>query len=162
MPIYANGTIITTEGNGAYLNTMIQTNQNLTNTAGSAVNNVTLHTPRSLCSYEHSDGTTGSVGVRQDRGLPVVYQRMSETVAQATVGTASGPLGGPLALLEGIHLKALAANTVPIYVKKAASVTTTNGWELRPGDEVFLRADNLTEIAMISASAGQKLCYKAW
>ncbi|MEB3244670.1 MAG: hypothetical protein VKJ06_01625 [Vampirovibrionales bacterium] len=162
MAIFADGTIITTEGNGAYLDTLIQTGKTLTNNAGGSIAGATLHTPRHLAAYEHSDGTTGAVGVKSTRGLPVVYQSATETLAQETVGTTSAAFAAIASLTEGVHVKALASNTGQVYLKKGATATTGNGWELSAKDEVFIRCGNANEINAIASAAGQKVCVKAW
>jgi hypothetical protein len=58
---------------------------------------------------------------------------------------------------KGVLVKALAANTAPVYVG-GPTVSITNGYELSPTEEVFIPVDDASKIYVVAASA-QQVCW---
>lgn len=83
----------------------------------------------------------------------------SGVVTVTTAGTAVQ--GGSVALSGGVLVKALSTNTGLAYVGNdgAGDVASTNGFELSPGDMVYLNVDNLNKLWFDTAVNGEKLCW---
>lgn len=73
-------------------------------------------------------------------------------------------------LTYGTAVKSAAANTQKLYVGVASTVTSTSadatdGYELSPGEEVFIPktlASDLSSVYVIAAGgSGQRVCYAA-
>jgi hypothetical protein len=164
MAVRPNSILITTEGNGANIDTLVEDSQTVKNTADGTVNNAVVHTPRSLACYEHSDGTTGVVRVKGNQGLPTRPEDITATFSngQDTVGTTSATLGSVASLTSGVVLKALTTNAGVIYLNKGGAATTANGFPLAAGQEISWPCANKNEIYAIASQASQGLAYLAW
>lgn len=67
-------------------------------------------------------------------------------------------LGASTTLLSGVHVKALSANTGLVYVG-ANPVTSTTGYQLAAGEEVFIEIANLATIYVDAAVNGEGVTY---
>jgi len=61
----------------------------------------------------------------------------------------------------GVNIKALATNTQLIYFGNTSGVSSTSGYGLDPGEEVFLKVNNTNTIYSISGSGTQALFFSA-
>ena len=81
---------------------------------------------------------------------------------QITVTTAGTAVQGPsVALVNGVYIQAMAANTGNIYVGNdgAGDVTTAGGFELDAGDVVILQVPNLNYLWFDASANAQKACW---
>lgn len=65
----------------------------------------------------------------------------------------------------GISIKALDANTGLVYVNWLTTATTSNGWELAKGQEVFIsRAEcvDANAVSVIGSAANQAVCWRVF
>ena len=78
------------------------------------------------------------------------------TAGTAVVGTSTGKYAG-------FFIKALAGNTGIVYVGNdgADDVTSGNGYELSPGDQIYVEVGNLADLYFDAATNGDKLCWLA-
>lgn len=83
--------------------------------------------------------------------LPTTVRHGKTTVTTAGTEVA---LAASQALQSGVRIKALAANTGIIYVG-GNPVTNLTGYELAPGEEVFVEVDNLATV-FIDASVNSQ------
>jgi hypothetical protein len=99
--------------------------------------------------------------------IPVAVQSMAQPTSvisgQVTVTNAAqalGPNNPPLK--SGVTVKALSTNTESIFIG-VNGVATDNGYELSPGEGIFLEIDSLNKIFHIAATAAnnQKVCFMA-
>lgn len=93
----------------------------------------------------------------KDIVLPTVIYNGKKTVTTAGTRVA---LASSQAILEGVWIKALAANTGTIYVGDS-TVASTNGLALAPGDLIFLRVANLATINLDSSVNAEGVTYLA-
>jgi hypothetical protein len=101
-------------------------------------------------------GTTEAGAVIGLRGTPVatvVHGQKTVTTAGTEVA-----LGASTALLSGVRVKALHANTGWIYVG-ANPVTSSTGFVLDAGEEVFVEADDLASVYIDSSVNGEGVSY---
>lgn len=87
--------------------------------------------------------------------LPATIYNGKKTVT--TAGTRV-TLASSQAILSGVTIKALAANTGTIYVGDG-SVTSTTGYALAPGDSVFMEIANLATVNLDSSVNGEGVTY---
>ena len=81
---------------------------------------------------------------------------------QITVATAGTAVQGPSIAGYGWFIRALAGNTGVVYVGNdgADDITSSNGYELSAGDQIFLESPpNLNTLWFDSATNGDKLCW---
>lgn len=67
-------------------------------------------------------------------------------------------------VFSGTQVKALAANSGKVYMGLTSSVTTTSGWELSAGNELFIsraEAPDASGIYVIASATSQGVCYRA-
>lgn len=87
---------------------------------------------------------------------------MATAPFHVAVGTSAGPLSGTaIPNLQGIEIKALAANTDKIYVGISGSVTASDGFELSAGEALLVPpslAAKASNIYLIAASGTQGAC----
>lgn len=76
---------------------------------------------------------------------------------QASVGTSAAALTSNV-LTVGVIIQALSTNSVSVFIG-GASVTTSNGFELQPGQATSIAVTNTNTIYAISGSASQGLCF---
>lgn len=62
---------------------------------------------------------------------------------------------------HGVQVKANMGNTGIIYVGHSSGVTTSNGYELGPGESVFVPIDNVNKVYVISDTASQGISWLA-
>lgn len=86
---------------------------------------------------------------------PTSVTHGQKTVAAA--GTAEA-LGSSTALLSGVRIKALAANTGNIYVG-GSSVSSSDGFVLAAGEEVFIEIDDLATVYIDADTNGEGVSY---
>jgi len=77
---------------------------------------------------------------------------------QVTVGTSAVQLPSAAAV-KGVLVKAHKDNTGTVYVGKDSAVSTTNGFELAPGEAI--EVDNANKIWLIADAADQKVSWIA-
>jgi hypothetical protein len=79
------------------------------------------------------------------------------TGQQAVTGTAA-----PLATHECVQIivKALAANSIPVYIGPS-TVSTSTGYELNPGDHVIVEVEKAEFLHVIAATTGASVCWIA-
>jgi len=96
----------------------------------------------------------GNVGVTSVT-LPTAFFHGQKTVT--THGTEEA-LAASQALVSGVHIKALAANTGDVYVG-ANPVTSTTGYVLAGGESVFLEIADLATVYIDTAVDGEGVSY---
>ena len=95
---------------------------------------------------------------------------MAAVSGQITVTTAGTEVQGPNVSISsaaessrggGVMVRALAGNTGKVYVGNDGSnaISSTTGYELSPGDQVFLDVANLNELWFDAATSGDKFCW---
>ena len=86
---------------------------------------------------------------------------LSGQITVTTAGTAV--VGTATAKYSGFFIKAMAGNTGIVYVGNdgANDVTATNGYELSPGEQIYIEVENLASLYFDSASNGDKFCWIA-
>lgn len=84
--------------------------------------------------------------------------RLALKSGRATVGTTAAQIQSTSTVVNRVTVKALAANTAPIYIG-VSGVTTATGFELSAGQSVDLEIANLNQIYAISTVASQAACY---
>lgn len=89
--------------------------------------------------------------------IPTTIYHGQKTVTTAGTEVA---LAASQALLSGVRIKALAANTGIIYVG-ANPVTSTTGFALAAGEEVFVEVANLATVYIDSSVNGEGVSYIA-
>lgn len=84
---------------------------------------------------------------------------ISGQITVTTAGTAVQ--GSAVDLINGVWIRALEGNTGNVYVGNdgAGDVTSSNGFELGPGDLVLVQAQNLSDLWFDAATNGDKLCW---
>lgn len=87
--------------------------------------------------------------------LPTAIHHGQKTVT--TAGTEEA-LASSQALVSGVHIKALAANTGNVYVG-ANPVTSSTGYVLDAGEEVFLEVANLATVYIDVDTNGEGVSY---
>lgn len=75
-----------------------------------------------------------------------------------STGTAVAISTSSLPLLNGVIVQALAGNSGNVYVG-ATGVTTSNGFQLQPGQATSLAVNNLNVVFVIAATSGDGVCY---
>ena len=86
---------------------------------------------------------------------------MAEKVSgQITITTAGTAVRGP-DMPGAVYVRALAANTGAIYIGNdgANDVTSSNGYELSPGDTLPFMVRNLEDYWFDAATSGNKACW---
>ena len=81
---------------------------------------------------------------------------------QITVTTAGTEVQGPdVKLSNGVFIRALAGNAGVVYVGNdgAGAVTSSNGYELSPGEAIPVQVGNLNQLWFDSATNGDKFCW---
>jgi len=101
------------------------------------------------------DGTELKVDVK-DVTLPTTVVHGKTTIGTASSGEAV--LGSSTALLSGVTIKALSANTGLVYVGKTGMATST-GFELNAKESVFIEVDNIADIFIIVAVDAEGVTY---
>lgn len=92
--------------------------------------------------------------------MPLDLEAKPVTIFNAPVGTAAAALIATTTAYvakSGIDVKALAANTAPVYIGTSTAVTTSTGWELSPGESKRFLSTNPATLCGISSSASQAL-----
>ena len=86
---------------------------------------------------------------------------LSGQITVTTAGTAV--VGTTTAEYKGFYIKALAGNTGIVYVGNdgANDVTSGNGYELSPGQDIYIEVNNLADLYFDSAEDGDKFCWIA-
>ncbi len=87
--------------------------------------------------------------------LPTAVVNGKKTVT--TAGTAV-ELGSTSELVNGVNVKALLANTDKIYVGDS-EVSSSNGFELSAGDQVFVACTDLASIHIDAAVNGEGVSF---
>jgi hypothetical protein len=65
-------------------------------------------------------------------------------------------------LKSGVTVKALSTNTTPVFVGIGTAVTVGNGYELSPGEGIFIEITNTNLVGCVAAASdGQKICFMA-
>jgi len=99
--------------------------------------------------------------VAANNSIPVVVQSMAQP---GSVFAGQRSVTGTATVLpsnvtkSGVTIKALAANTIPIYVGPVG-ITVGSGYELSPGEAVFLEVDNTNIVAVVASTTGATACY---
>jgi hypothetical protein len=105
---------------------------------------------------KHADTTNTTINPAKDE---TVKAQPSFNYGQTTVGTSAVQLTTTSTpCVKGVLVKALAANTAKVYIGNN-SVTTSNGYELSAGQEVFIQVDDVNKLYAISTTTGQKVCW---
>lgn len=89
---------------------------------------------------------------------------MAARSGQITVTTAGTAVQGTAtAKYYGFYIRALSTNTGKVYVGNdgANDVTSSNGYELSAGDDIYIECQNLNELCFDSATNGDKFCWIA-
>jgi hypothetical protein len=89
--------------------------------------------------------------------LPTSIYNGQKTVS--TAGSAEA-LAASQAIVSGVHVKALIANTGKAYVGNSG-VSSSNGYELDPGESVFIEIANLATVYVDVAVNGEGVSYLA-
>jgi len=87
---------------------------------------------------------------------------MAARSGQITVTTAGTAVQGTSTpKYTGFYIRALSTNGGLVYVGNdgAGDVTNANGYELSPGDDIYIECENLNELWFDAASDGYKLCW---
>jgi len=87
---------------------------------------------------------------------------MAASSGQITVTTAGTAVQGTATDKHyGIYIKALIGNTGLVYFGNdgAGDVTSANGYELSPGNQVLVEVSNLANLWFDSATNGDKFCW---
>jgi hypothetical protein len=83
-------------------------------------------------------------------------QPKPDTIFDATVGTAVAQLTTTAYQANaGIDVRAVAANTVNVYVGLSTSMTTTASWELAPGESKRFLTKDPSQLYTLAGSASQ-------
>lgn len=111
--------------------------------------------------FRKADNST-STAVVDDNGNLQISQQPYTTIYQGnkTVPTGSAQAVGLSQSIHSITIKAIAANTYPVFVG-SHTVTTSNGFELYGGESVSLDIDNISSVYVISTNAAQEVRYIA-
>ena len=85
----------------------------------------------------------------------------SGQITVTTAGTAI--IGTSTDTYTGFFIRALSGNTGNIYIGNdgADDVASTTGFELAPGDQVYIEAPNLNELYFDAATSGDKVSWLA-
>lgn len=102
------------------------------------------------------DNNVGNVDIASI-AIPTTFYHGQTTVTTAGTEVA---LASSQALLSGVTIKAMAGNTGFMYVGKNP-VTSTTGFELDAGEQIFIETDNLADVYVDSSVNGEKVCYSA-
>ena len=89
---------------------------------------------------------------------------MAARSGQITVTTAgTAVVGTSTAKYYGYYIRALSTNTGNVYVGNdgADDVTSGNGYELEPGDDIYVEVENLADLYFDAATNGDKFCWIA-
>lgn len=94
-----------------------------------------------------------------DNGQPV-YGKDVLAFGRTTVATAGTEqsLATNNSNATGVFIKALAGNTGIVYIGDS-TVTSSNGYELSAGEEIFLPIANTAAIYVDAATNGDGVCY---
>jgi len=84
---------------------------------------------------------------------PAVFSGQVSVVTNPTVLGAN-------TLKSGVTVKALSTNTTPIFVGPSG-VNVGSGYELSPGEGIFIEASNSNMVGCIANATGQTLCFMA-
>ena len=106
---------------------------------------------------DNGDGTHSRQVAVGSVAIPTAIYHGQTTVI--TAGT-EVPLAASQAILSGVRIKALAANTGVIYVG-ANPVTSSTGFALAAGEEVFVEVANLAMAYIDSSVNGEGVSYIA-
>ena len=85
----------------------------------------------------------------------------SGQITVTTAGTAV--VGTTTEVYSGFFIRALSGNTGNVYVGNNGSddVASTNGFELAPGDQIYIEAPNLNELYFDVATGGDAVSWLA-
>ena len=102
------------------------------------------------------------VGLRSDMGSFAVIRPTGGTAYRLSSNTTSTALSG-FTCKAGVNLKASSSNTDIIYIADSSSAgsTTNTGYELDPGESLFIDIINMNLIAHRAKSSTQVLSYIA-
>ena len=133
-------------------------------TLATILNNVAVNGSASTAQIRVKiDGVTDTLDDNTTaNSLPVkVYEMVqpSSIVAGQVSSTATGVAFPSNAAKSGATIKAHAANTIPIYIGPAGTVTVNNGYQLSPGEAVFLELSNTNLVGVVSTASGATACY---
>jgi len=86
---------------------------------------------------------------------------MAATSGQITVTTAGTEVQGPSVTGNGFFIRALSGNTGKVYVGNdgADAVSSTTGYELAAGDQVYIECGNLNLLWFDAATSGDKFSW---
>lgn len=120
-----------------------------------------------ILAFKVNLGDTGTDGgfVRVGNGLPILSDGDVVTSApafstfQGTVDSASAFRLTAQAAKRMVMVKAMNTNTGTVFLGGASTVTSANGFELGPGQSVWLPVDNSAKIWCIASTDGQKVCW---
>lgn len=83
-------------------------------------------------------------------GQNVDVDQVAERLTTASVGCQ-----------QGVLIKALAANSGTVYVG-GSTVSTTTGYPLAAGEEVFISIENLDDVYVIGSADNQSVAFLAY
>lgn len=89
---------------------------------------------------------------------------MAARSGQITVTTAgTAVVGTTTAKYFGFYIRALASNAGVVYVGNdgADDVTSANGYELSPGDDIYIEVEDLADLYFDAATNGDKFSWIA-
>lgn len=89
---------------------------------------------------------------------------MAARSGQITVTTAGTAVQGTAtAMYMGFYIRALSTNSGVVYVGNdgASDVTSSNGYELAAGDDIYIECENLSELWFDAATNGDKFSWIA-
>ena len=83
----------------------------------------------------------------------VSYGRVTVTTSGTEVQ------GGSVAFTQGVTIRALTANTGLVVVGSNNSLTVSNGYQLAPGESIFIACNNLSLLWFDAAVNGEGVSY---
>lgn len=91
----------------------------------------------------------------------MAYPKASGQITVTTAGTEVR--GSNVVSLGGFMVRALSTNTGKMYIGNAGNdtVSSSTGYELSAGDQIFIDVENLNEILVDSSVNGEKVCWFA-
>jgi hypothetical protein len=119
----------------------------------------------SIIGSQGSNNPASASGMIVTQSNPANLQVTSTPVANPSVplngqvtSTGTAVVLGSGALVNGVIVQALAANTTNVYVG-SSSVTSSNGFQLQPGQATSVAVANLSDVFIISTHSGDGICY---
>jgi hypothetical protein len=100
-------------------------------------------------------------GLSTANTIPVAVQSMAQpnAVSSGQLSVTTNPsILANIVTKSGVTIKALAANTIPIYVGPVG-VAVGTGYELSPGEAVFLEVNNTNLVGVVALATGATACY---